>query len=192
MKIFFDTEFTGLYQNATLISIGMVANNYEKSTFYAEFIDYDKEYIKNDEWSQKNVIDNLLFKGKESESIVNYKRDKDMEVKGTSEFVVKMLRQWLTDIGDDEYQLVSDVCHYDMVLFLELFGGAFGLPKYINPACHDINQDIASVFHISEKEAFDLNREEIAENLGFVSDSVNKHNALHDAKVIEYISNNLK
>ena len=37
MKIFFDTEFTGLHKNTTLISIGLVAENGKK--FYAEFND---------------------------------------------------------------------------------------------------------------------------------------------------------
>lgn len=33
-KIFFDTEFTGLHQNTTLISIGLVSDEGER--FYAE------------------------------------------------------------------------------------------------------------------------------------------------------------
>ena len=35
MKVWFDTEFTGLHKNTTLISIGLV-NEYNE-TFYAEF-----------------------------------------------------------------------------------------------------------------------------------------------------------
>ncbi len=34
MNIYFDTEFTGLHKNTTLISIGMIAEN--GRTFYAE------------------------------------------------------------------------------------------------------------------------------------------------------------
>lgn len=48
-KIFFDTEFTGLHQNTTLISIGLIAENGQ--TFYAELTDYDKSQI--DGWIQK-------------------------------------------------------------------------------------------------------------------------------------------
>ena len=40
MKIFFDTEFTGLHKNTTLISIGCIDE--AGRTFYAEFIDYDR------------------------------------------------------------------------------------------------------------------------------------------------------
>ena len=38
MRIFFDTEFTGLHQNTTLISIGCIDEN--GRTFYAESTDY--------------------------------------------------------------------------------------------------------------------------------------------------------
>ena len=40
MKVFFDTEFTGLHRNTTLISIGLVSE--DGRTFYAEFNDYDR------------------------------------------------------------------------------------------------------------------------------------------------------
>ena len=40
MKVWFDTEFTGLHKNTTLISIGLVTEN--GKTFYAEFTDYDE------------------------------------------------------------------------------------------------------------------------------------------------------
>ena len=43
MKIFFDTEFTGLHKGTELISIGMVDE--VGRTFYAEFNDYDKNQI---------------------------------------------------------------------------------------------------------------------------------------------------
>ena len=54
MRIFFDTEFTGLHQNTTLISIGCIDEN--GRTFYAESTDYDRSQV--DDWIQKNVITN--------------------------------------------------------------------------------------------------------------------------------------
>jgi hypothetical protein len=43
-KVFFNTEFTGLHQNTTLISIGLVSEC--GKTFYAELTDYDRvEFI---------------------------------------------------------------------------------------------------------------------------------------------------
>ena len=73
-----------------------------------------------------------------------------------------------------------------MVLFIDLFGTAFDLPQNVNPACHDINQDIARYYKISEKEAFDFSREEILQNNAIVIDGY-KHNSLYDAKVIKTI-----
>ena len=52
MKIFFDTEFTGIHQNTTLISIGLVTE--DDHTFYAELSDYDRNQV--DEWLEQNVI----------------------------------------------------------------------------------------------------------------------------------------
>lgn len=40
MKVFFDTEFTGLHQHTTLVSIGMVAE--DGRNFYAELTDFDQ------------------------------------------------------------------------------------------------------------------------------------------------------
>jgi hypothetical protein len=72
------------------------------------------------------------------------------------------------------------------VLFIDLFGGAFDLPKNISPYCHDINQDIAKMFGISDKEAFDKSREDIVQLLGTPIEG-DKHNSLYDAKVIKSI-----
>ena len=70
-----------------------------------------------------------------------------------------------------------------MVLLIDLFGGAFDLPKNINPSCHDINQDIAKFLGITEREAFDVSRECF---LGICLSS-EKHNALYDAEIIKEI-----
>lgn len=43
MKVFFDTEFTGLHQKTTLISIGLISE--DGKTFYAELTDYDQTQV---------------------------------------------------------------------------------------------------------------------------------------------------
>lgn len=175
MKVFFDTEFTGLHKNTSLISLGMVDES--GRTFYAEFTDYDKSQC--DDWIQKNVINNLI----NDSNKIDYESD-NWVVIGDKDFICTMLKKWLKDY--DSVQLVSDVCHYDMVLFIDIFGTAFDLPSNVSPSCHDINQDIADYMDITEKEAFDVNRERF---LGcYISDiKGNKHNALYDAKVIKGI-----
>ena len=176
MKLFFDTEFTGLHKDTTLISIGLVDMN--GRTFYAEFSDYDESQC--DEWIKENVIKNLSLGDYEHFQISR----ENTEVYGDKEFIRCHLKNWLSKY--DEVELVSDVCHYDMVLFIDIFGGAFDLPKNINPSCHDINQDIARFYSISETGAFDKSREDI---LKYFSKTIegNKHNSLYDAKVIKEI-----
>lgn len=97
--------------------------------------------------------------------------------------VAKALHIWLKQF--DQVELVSDVCHYDMVLLIDLFGTAFNLPDNVSASCYDINQDIARYYKISQSEAFDKSREEILwDRWKDGSVSGDKHNALHDAKVI--------
>ena len=180
MKIFFDTEFTGLHKNTTLISLGMIDE--DGRTFYAEFNDYDESQC--DEWIHENVIKNLKW-AKEGpvEEFVNLLDKGSLEVYGNTAYIKDALKDWLWRY--DTVELVSDVCHYDMVLFIDIFGGAFKLPYTVTPACHDINQDIAKYYGISEKEAFDKSREEIANEYKHIEGD--KHNSLYDAKVIKAI-----
>lgn len=173
MKIFFDTEFTGLHKNTSLISLGMVDEN--GRSFYAEFTDYDKTQV--DDWIQKNVINNLI----NDSNKIDYESD-NWVVIGDKDFICTMLKKWLKDY--DYVQLVSDVCHYDMVLFIDIFGTAFDLPENVCPACYDINQLIAEYYGITLKAAFDLSREEI---IGDNTIDGDKHNALYDARVIKEI-----
>ena len=183
MKIFFDTEFTGLHKNTTLISIGLVDEN--GRTFYAEFSDYDESQC--DEWIHENVIKHLKW-SKEGpiENFGNYDDINHIEMYGDKNYVKIQLEQWLSQY--DKVELVSDCCHYDMVLFIDIFGGAFDIPKQVNPACHDINQDIATYYKISEREAFDVSREDILSSNNFIVDEeIMKHNALFDAQVIKAI-----
>ena len=91
---------------------------------------------------------------------------------------------------DSDYAavFVSDVSHYDMVLLIDLLvGNAKMLPKFITPACHDINQDIATMLDISEKAAFDISREQLLTDRGIALPKGQKHNALYDAEVIKAI-----
>ena len=98
------------------------------------------------------------------------------------------LNKWLKQF--DTVEWVSDVCHYDMVLLIDLLtnhGSALDLPYgKINSACHDINQDIAEAYHISEISAFDKSREEILKD-SKIEITGEKHNSLYDAKVIKAI-----
>ena len=166
MKVFFDTEFTGLHQNTTLISIGLIAE--DGRTFYAELTDYDKDQV--DEWIQKNVIDNLTI----HQARKNYYRVTDTEeiYLGDKEKIRRKLTEWLEQF--DQVEMWSDCLSYDWMLFNQLFGHAFNIPKNV----YYIPFDICVLFKLKGIDP-DINREEFA---GF---NGKKHNALHDAKVIQ-------
>lgn len=180
MKIFFDTEFTGLHKNTTLISVGLVAENGDK--FYGELTDYDNSQV--DEWLQKNVIQNLMYDGRAEWNMPEWYHY------GDSKLIRERALAWLYKFRQIEW--VSDVCHYDFVLLIDLlYGHALNMPYgEHNAACHDINQDIAKHFGISEISAFDMSREKILENAN-IKIYGQKHNALYDAEVIKAIYNKI-
>ena len=176
MKIYFDTEFTGLHKNTTLISIGLVAENGDK--IYAELNDYDESQV--DDWLKENVINNLMYDGSPDWNTPTWYHW------GETKFIRERILAWLSKFPQVEW--VSDVCHYDFVLLIDLlYGHALNMPygKH-NAACHDINQDIAKHYAISEISAFDMSREQILKNAQ-IEIKGSKHNALYDAEVIKAI-----
>lgn len=154
----------------------MIAENGQK--FYAEFTDFDWDSVFKDKWILENVVNKLHYR----KSKIDYMEDYHI---GTKDNVSEMLKNWLMQF--DKVQFVSDVCHYDMVLLIDLFGNAFELPKNVSAVCYDINQDIAKHYGISDREAFDKSREEIVKELCDKEIPGEKHNSLYDAMVIKAI-----
>jgi hypothetical protein len=173
MKVFFDTEFTGLHQNTTLISIGMVDEN--NNTFYAELGDYD--YLQINDWLRENVIENLRFHGdpdsKKGWCNTSFQK-KIAESYGNKEHVADAVYEWLA--AYDHVEMWSDCLAYDWVLFNQLWGHAFNIPKNV----YYIPFDLCTLFKMKGVDP-DINREKFA---GLV-DSPEKHNALWDAMVIK-------
>lgn len=170
MKVFFDTEFTGLHQNTTLISIGMVAE--DGRTFYAELTDYDKNQV--DEWIQKNVINNLIIH--HARKNYYYVTDTDEIYLGDKEKIRRKLTEWLEQF--DKVKMWGDCLSYDWVLFNQLFGHAFNIPKNV----YYIPFDICTLMKIKGVDP-DISREDYAGVKNW--DVEDKHNALHDARVIK-------
>jgi len=168
MKIFLDTEFTGLHKDTTLISIGMITET--GKTFYAEFTDYDKSQI--NDWIQENVIENL------SSDQYTLSIMADTTYVGSKNDISLQLKQWFKQF--DNIEIWSDCLAYDWVLFNDIFGSAFDIPKNV----YYIPFDICTLFKIKNIDP-DINREEFAEiNLNSDSDCT-KHNSLFDAMVIK-------
>lgn len=165
MKLFFDTEFTGLHRNTTLISIGLVSEN--GRTFYAEFNDYDQKQL--DDWVRANVLPYLQFLDTDSTT-----PQLDLEhhaMKSSRQMVTSTLSEWLRQF--DIVEMWADYPAYDWVLFCDLFGGTFHLPKSIGLNPFDV-ATLLKVGGVNPK----MNR---AEFVGW--SDVNIHNALDDAKL---------
>lgn len=169
-RIFLDTEFTGLHQKTTLISLALVAETGEE--FYAEFTDYDKSQV--DEWVGANVLTKLWG----SDKAEREKHPAVVYAFGDREKITGEIKAWLQQFPFIE--IWADVLAYDWVLFCELFGGALKLPENI----FYIPFDLATVFRqkgwIEPRNKYekDVNRFEFAE-----ADARNQHHALWDAKV---------
>jgi len=176
-KLFFDTEFTGLHQKTTLISIGIVAESGE--TFYAEFTDYDKSQV--DEWLQKNVIENLYLSETDNAAYLEKWR-----LIGSAAEIKTALEIWLSQF--ESVQIWSDCLSYDWVLFCQIWGHAFNIPKNI----YYIPFDICPLL-LEKIGNPDISREEFAGEVNienFVTNT-SKHNALWDAYIIRECYNKL-
>jgi hypothetical protein len=180
MKLFFDTEFTGLHKDTTLVSIGIISE--DGRTFYAELTDYDGNQV--DDWLKDNVIAKLRFKDLEvgqshlvRSALSNYSSVMEaynVEMTGDREHVADELTEWLQQFGQVEFW--SDCLSYDWVLFNDLFGSAFDIPGNV----YYIPFDICTLFKLKGVDP-DISREKFAD----INDLKGKHNALHDAEVIK-------
>ena len=172
-KIFFDTEFTGLHQNTTLISIGMISEDGQQ--FYAEFDDFDLEQV--DDWIKANVTDHLWIQNPD----VVVPRSVEYCIGNTPDILSEILI-WIYQFGLIE--MWSDCLAYDWTLFCELFGGAMYIPEKI----YYIPFDISTLFKAKGIDP-DISREEfaLADKSGALPDpsTWQKHNALWDANIIK-------
>ena len=188
LRIYFDTEFTGLRKDTDLISIGLITE--DGNTFYAEFTDYDRTKLNS--WIIKNVVKNLehpYF----NPDYENYR------IEAKRKLIQFHLMRWLEGVREGrEVQFVSDCASYDTVLLFDLLTGggtALDLPEWISPVVFDIlypisgelayGYDMLTNIH----KAFDFSRELIIDDWGFHFDGM-KHNALYDAKIIKAICEN--
>ena len=183
MKLFLDTEFTGLHQKTTLISLGIISE--DNRTFYAEFNDYDQSQM--EPWIQEHVIANLLFPPPPKGQDEHYRKSRfspiipltkawNIELRECAPLIVAELKGWLQQYDFGRVEMWSDCLAYDWVLFNELWGGALEVPSVISY----IPFDICTYFKIMGIDP-DTNREEFAR----MTEGNQKHNALWDAQVIK-------
>lgn len=166
--LFFDTEFTGLHQNTTLISLGIVSE--EDDVFYAEFTDYNRDQV--NDWITENVLNQMILK----EIGTVRKADQNViYVKGDRSYVKASLCVWLAKFDKNEVRFWGDTLHYDWVLFCELFGGALNIPANIRM----FPMDIRTVLEMKNIQT-DYSLIEFKQDL--IQSTV--HNALYDALIV--------
>lgn len=162
MKLFLDTEFTGLKTNAELISLAIVAE--DGSEFYAEFNDYTSP----SEWVLDNVIplltgENYMYLAEYDERVLFEKNRNDIRY---------CLNIWLSQWPSVEF--IGDTIFVDWLLFLDLFN--WDLPDNV----YYLPLDIVVMFWIWGIDP-DITRTEFVE----VDLAEYKHNALFDAHIIK-------
>lgn len=188
--LFFDTEFTGLHDDTTLISIG-VTDLTGKYQFYYEFTDFDKSQV--DKWIEEHVISNLLLP-KYSNDIVSFSDECSWFIgKGNRFSCADYFKVWLkTQYDVDQFIMWSDCYAYDWVLFRRLFGNSE--PDKVNY----IPRDLSTFFDVKGIDP-DISREDFCKsteknrllemkyffhNLYLEGNVIIKHNAFWDALVI--------
>ena len=169
-KVFLDTEFTGLQKKTTLISIGLVSG---EKTFYAESTDYDEKQVGS--WLKENVIDKLELTENEYGLKADTCKGDSWLFKGKSKHIAILLKKWLEQF--EAVEIWSDCLADDWVLFCDLFGGAFDIPKNV----FYIPFDICVLFKLKCIDP-DISREKFVfgTNVSFPK----RHNALWDALII--------
>ena len=176
--MFIDFEYTGLHQTTTPISLGIISEC--GKTFYAEFTDYSKTQI--DDWLLKNVIDNLCL-----DTLDNQANIHNWKIKGVTKNIKEALEVWLSQF--EEVVVWSDCLSYDWVLFCNIWGHAFNIPKNV----YYIPMDICTLFDDKNIDP-DISREEYCEINSVMTEERTKglpkevvfakHNALWDAFII--------
>lgn len=167
MRVFMDTEFTGLHQNTSLISIALVCDD---AYFYGECMDYDREQV--DDWVRDHVVGGLR-----PETICGGGRVREKPSPGSlvvcasRQEVAHELEGWLIAQGQ-LIEIWTDVGAYDWVLFCELFGGAMGIPKCV----YYIPFDIATLLLLEGSDP-DASRSALAGR-----EPCSVHHALRDAQ----------
>lgn len=203
-KLFFDCEFTGLHQNTTLVSIGLISD--KGHHFYAELYDYDKSQI--DDWLQVHVINNLKFKepaeGEDRYGVFSRHFDNSVGESLYDSYSVDIqlnknqlrteLERWLSQF--EKVQMIGDCLSYDWVLFCEIFGGARFLPKHV----YYIPDDIAIMFGKNKLTNYDMdfNREtlvsleglyvKVIDDISMMTNPVHKINDFLMQKLSKYDS----
>lgn len=173
VRLFYDSEFTGLDQSARLISLGFSSDGGDE--FYAEFSDCDLGHC--DGWIHANVLAHTRWL-RQGEVGPLLRQEGGLTLcLGGAGFVRGHLAAWLGRFP--AIQVWADCPAWDWVLFCELFGGALHIPK---PVFY-LPLDLATLFHCAGL-CPDTPRAAFA-GLDAIDATDVPHNALWDARILK-------
>ncbi len=104
---------------------------------------------------------------------------------GDTKFIKKYLVHWLCQF--EEIEMYSDCLSYDWVLFNNIFGTAFDIPKNIYYIPFDLCTSLKenNIDPDISREGFCIENYTRLTKKECIVNLTNKHNALHDAEVIK-------
>jgi hypothetical protein len=170
--LFLDTEFTGLEQGASLVSLALVDE--QGRWLYLENEDLDLRGL--GDWHQEHVVP-FLWKGERQE----------MEYAGRDGFYERLpfqqfkrvINEWLEPY--EQAEVWADAHAYDWVFFCELFGGAMGIPASL----FYLPFDLVTLLKVRGIDP-DKKREKLVPEWS-ASYSGGRHNALYDAFLLREV-----
>jgi hypothetical protein len=148
VRVFFDTEFTALSQQAVLISLGLISE--DERTFYAEFNDYPVEQMS--DWVAEHVLPYLQYPN--LPSLTPPLNLQSHGMKASRPVIRAALGEWLSQFN--QVEMWADYPAYDWVLLCDLFGGSLNLPEHIASNAFDIATllKVAGVDPTCDRKAF--------------------------------------
>lgn len=174
MTLFYDSEFTGLTADSTLISLAFIDES--GRSFYAEFSDFNRSQC--DDWIATNVLSHCEWIDTGTEPFIRTVGE-ETQCYGDSALVRQHLGDWLSTYQQAE---VWADCHaYDWVLLCQLFGGAFQLPKSL----FYMPMDLVTLLRLKGIDP-DIDRNQLSGLANAV-----RHNALDDAHLLRACYNKL-
>ncbi|MBE3663037.1 hypothetical protein BOO91_19110 [Vibrio navarrensis] len=173
MRLFLDTEFTGLKQDAELLSLALVDEH--GRAFYAEC--QARYGASVDNWIAEHVLAHTRWLSLPScapsewlqEGEVRYGFDSD-------ENIAHQLKHWFSQY--ERVELWADCPAYDWVLFCQLFGGSQYLPR---PLSYVVN-DFATLLTLQGRDPLLQRISLLAPNQ---QPQGQPHNALYDARLLK-------
>lgn len=170
-NIFLDTEFTDLNRGAELISLALVAE--DGRYLYAELTDFDRENCS--DFVKGHILPILTLEEQPNGVVMN---DGNVLYKGDKAGLAEQINLFVSKYG--KVHIWADNHSWDWMLFCDLYGHAFNIPKNI----FYIVFDIATLL-LAKGFDPDVSRHSLVE-MGNLPESIQamaQHHALYDAYV---------